>query len=73
MFAQVAVVRSFSVIAVVLLTADITVTSLEGYYCLYSCVCIYFAITYVYVVMTNPTQYISLPPSTFNESGSLQY
>ena len=73
MFGQVAVVRSFSVIAVVLLTADITVTSLEGYYCLYNCVCIYFANTYVYVVMTKPTQYISLPPSTFNEGDSLQY
>ena len=69
MFAQVAALRSFSVIAIVMLTADITVTSLEGYYCLYNCVCIYFAITYVYVVMTKPTQYISLPPSTFNEGG----
>ena len=69
MFAQVAALRIFSVIAIAMLTADITVTSLEGYYCLYNCVCTYFVIAYVYVVMTKPTQYISLPPSTFNEGG----
>ena len=44
-FAQVAVLRSFSVIAAAVLTADITVTSLEGYYCLHSCVYIIIIIT----------------------------